>query len=207
MGLVKICGVRTEATARAARDADLVGLNFVSWSRRCISTDQACALLRWIAEEQTVAVFADQPLDEMQHILRQVPAAWVQLHGQEPPAVADALRREHKLIRSIAWGAPPLPNATSSADLFLLDHRAPGAGVPLPWNKLAADAVPRPFLLAGGLNASNVAEAIATVQPDGVDTASGAEESGEPSAAAISSFIAAARSAWAATENTKRTKH
>jgi phosphoribosylanthranilate isomerase len=125
----------------------------------------------------------------------------VQLHGTETPAAFAALPRE-ALIRAVRVRdqASFAEDAAWRAGLFLYDAFADGfggGGVAAPWPLIARHAT-RPFLLAGGLTPDNVAEAIATVRPDGVDVASGVERApGVKDRARVVAFVAAARAAAA----------
>ena len=94
------------------------------------------------------------------------------------------------------------------ASLFLCDADVAGyggGGQLAPWDVIAAGPVPRPFLLAGGLTAENVAAGIAALHPDGVDVAGGVESApGRKDPARVAAFIGAARAAFAALASAQR---
>ena len=143
----------------------------------------------------------------MQRILKETGLDLAQLHGGEPPVVLERLQgRAFKALRSTSlaeaeadaeWYADLGPSA--GPDL-LLDAYHPqaygGTGQRADWDTAAALARRYRLLLAGGLTPANVAEAIARVQPWGVDVSSGVEtEPGRKDHAAVRAFIAAARGA------------
>lgn len=208
---VKICGVTTLDDARAVLDAgaDALGLNFVPASPRCLKDR---ALARSIADlartrgALAAGVFAN---DAAAEILRTADAAGLdilQLHGDEPVALADELR-----ARSAAqlWKAArvatreDLERVASEAwpcDVLLLDARVPGhlggTGKAFDWSILNGFTRSRPLALAGGLTPENVAEAMRRVRPDWVDTASGVESApGRKDTAKTRIFVESARAA------------
>ncbi|MCW8131565.1 MAG: phosphoribosylanthranilate isomerase [Planctomycetota bacterium] len=208
---VKICGVTTLDDARAVLEAgaDALGLNFVPSSPRCLKD---AALARSIAElargrgALAVGVFANETPDAMLRTAEAAGLDVLQLHGDEPAALAADLRARSavKLWKAarIATRAD-LDRVAAEAwpcDLLLLDARVPGhlggTGQTFDWSILDGFARTRPLALAGGLNPANVAEAVRRVRPDWVDTASGVEASpGRKDAARTREFVESARAA------------
>lgn len=211
---VKICGVTTEPDARQAiaLGADAIGLNFYEGSPRCVSVGVAKAILHELPPfVVAVGVFVEVPMRqaiERLHDLRRIPI--IQWHGSShqpsdcspyhlisafPVRDAASLQAiERYLDACRACGR--LPSA------LLLDGHAPGqhggTGQTAPWHLLASFRPGVPIILAGGLNADNVAEAIRIVQPYGVDVASGVESApGRKDTEKMRRFIAHAREAAA----------
>jgi phosphoribosylanthranilate isomerase len=124
----------------------------------------------------------------------------VQLHGDEPPAYADALA--WPVLRAVALESAADTCTTWPADTtLLLDASDPvrrgGTGATIDWERAAPLARQRRIVLAGGLTPGNVAEAIATVRPFGVDVSSGVEDSpGVKSFEKVTQFLENARQAF-----------
>ena len=205
---VKICGLTTPQDAAAAIEsgADALGFNFFAGSTRYLTQATAAP---WIAElppnVEKVAILVNPSWEEATAAAAMVGITALQLHGGETP---DFCRR--LMERGIRFAkAIPVTGPDSLAKLpdfhtatLLLDSGSSrqfgGSGKTFPW-VLAQDFVrARPDLqviLAGGLTPENVAEAIATVRPFGIDVTSGVESSpGRKDHARMRDFIAAARS-------------
>ncbi len=199
---IKICGVRSVADARAcvAASADLAGLNFVGASRRCVGQDVA-AIRDALGPVTPVGVFADAALEAIERHARSLDLTWIQLHGQEPPALCAALA-PYQVIKALDHDA--LTNAerlrayAPHVSAFLVDGRVPGSG--RPWDVAAlaplvrqGRLLDRPVFVAGGLTPENVSAVINAVGPHGVDVASGIEVDGRPNSGRIAAFCLAAR--------------
>lgn len=202
---IKICGVRTEDALFAAADegADAVGFMFVRSSPRYIEPEAAYELLRllppWVS---TVGVFADHSADEFSDIEEVCPTGYAQLHGREDaklvracgPDVIKAVRFNPATIRAEldAWGV------MDEVAAVLVDGSTGGLGEALDWKALApfVESCAKPVILAGGLNPTNVAEAIRACRPWGVDVSSGVEqERGVKDPALIEAFCRAVQEA------------
>lgn len=202
--VIKICGLRTveHAIAAAEAGADMIGLNFTS-SRRQVNGAQAAAIaaaLRARSEPPPtiVGLFVNTPAATINALADEVGLDLIQLSGDETLADAAGMRRP--VLKSIRMDGSNRERAwISSGAHLLVDAHVSGAyggtGVRADWARAADLARQMPIMLAGGLNPSNVAAAIAQVRPWGVDVASGVEEGGVQSAAKIQAFIAAARGA------------
>jgi phosphoribosylanthranilate isomerase len=208
---VKICGIRDAEgmDAAVAAGADLVGFVFFPPSPRAVTPGQAAALSgRHAGGPVRVGLFVDPTDDELAGILATAPLGMIQLHGEETPARAAAIRARFGLpvMKAIGVGTErdldTVRDYAPAVDRFLFDAKPPPGG-PLPggnaqpfeWRLLAGHAFPRPWLLAGGLTPGNVAEAIRTAGAPGVDVSSGVERArGVKDPALIRAFIAAARS-------------
>jgi phosphoribosylanthranilate isomerase len=187
---VKICGITRleDALAAVEAGADLLGFNFYPKSPRCV-TPAACAeitsRLKPHAKHITlVGVFVNLPPQEVVNIIQCCGLHLAQLSGDEPPADLEILSGQaFKALRPAS--ATELEQALERypahepAPAYLVDAFRPGqyggTGQTADWRLAAALARQTPILLAGGLTAENAAEAVAQVQPWGVDVASGVE--------------------------------
>ncbi len=199
---VKICGVRRVSDARAcvAAGADLAGLNFVPSARRCVG-DDVIDVRAALGSVTAVGVFADASLDDIIARATALDLGWIQLHGQEPPALCAALSG-YQVIKALGHDALVDPDRIRAyaphVSRFLVDGRVPGSGRPWDVSTLAPRVhdgllCGRPLFVAGGLNPENVSAVIEAVGPHGVDVASGIEVDGRPDPARIAAFCAAAR--------------
>ncbi|MDR7866870.1 MAG: phosphoribosylanthranilate isomerase [Sporomusaceae bacterium] len=199
--IIKICGITTVDAACAARDAgaDLIGFVFAPGRRR-ISVDAAAVIARQVGGIARVGVFVNQPLAVVQDTARRCCLDYVQLHGGETPAYCRAVG--WPVIKAVPVGPGFDPAAAAyPAEYILLDTLVPGqaggTGLAFDWRQAGslATALPAPYLVAGGLTAANVGEAIRILSPAGVDVSGGVETAGAKDAAKIHQFVAAARAA------------
>ncbi|MCZ7459634.1 phosphoribosylanthranilate isomerase [Streptomyces sp. WMMC940] len=196
---VKVCGLRTERDVDTAVEAgaDAIGFVFAASPRR-IDAGTARRLAARVPDGVlTVGVFRDQPLDSVRALLGETGMRAVQLHGQEDLAYFDALRPDGRtLIRGVAVRGAVPRYGERGEDVLLLDAPVPGAGETWDRSGKQLPAPGRRWLLAGGLDPHNVADAVRTARPWGVDVSSGIEVSrGVKSPELITAFIAAARGA------------
>lgn len=197
---VKICGITSATDARAAVDAgaDAIGVIFAP-SRRLVDVDEAREIVAAVPDDVlVVGVFRDHLVREVLEIVDAVGLRAAQLHGSETPRTSQAVHAAVPvLIRALPAGDPSLTEIDQhGADIVLLDAPTPGAGVAFDWS-LVGDLTRRHrVLLAGGLRPDTVADAVRTVQPWGVDVASGVETSpGRKDHDAVRAFVAAAKAA------------
>ncbi|TDH60776.1 phosphoribosylanthranilate isomerase [Dankookia rubra] len=210
MTLVKICGVNDAAgfDAAVAAGADMVGFVFYPASPRAVAPEQAAALSARIAGgPERVGLFVDPDDALLEAVQAALPLDVIQLHGEETPARAAAIRARFGLPVMKALGVAEsadlarLADYAPAVDRFLLDAKPmPGAALPggnataFDWRLVAGAAVPRPWLLAGGLTPDNVAEALRQSGAPGVDVSSGVERArGVKDPARIAAFVAVAR--------------
>ncbi len=195
--VVKICGITNVEDAMAAVEAgaDALGFNFYPASPRYITPQRAQQVIAAVPGDYLrVGVFVNPTSDELFEITQQVPLDVLQLHGDACGAVS--LPKPYRIWRSMA---PQNHDATESdgAEAYLLDTPTPefgGSGQTFDWNLARS----RSFrvILAGGLHSSNVAEAIHTVKPWGVDACSRLESSpGKKNVQEVRAFVHAARAA------------
>lgn len=203
---VKICGITDAADmqAAAAAGADLVGFNFHAASPRALSPERAAQLAAGApAHLLRVALLVDAADDKIDEAIAAINPHFLQLHGRESPAQLRRLKRRvmPQLIKAISVQRPDdLAQADAyaqAADWLLLDAAAPGAGGAgraFDWRWLSDYAPPCPWLLAGGLTADNVAQAVRVTRAPMVDVASGVEDApGRKSASKMRRFVAAAK--------------
>lgn len=215
-GLVKICGLRepVHARAAAAAGANLLGFVFAPARRRITAeTARACiAAARDAAPERRIAavgVFVDASAAEMNATAQTAGLDLLQLHGDEAPALLARLHRP--VVKAIRppHGTPvhdaldlirPYQGVANAPVAYLLDGHSPGAaggtGVRADWHLAAELAGHFPLVLAGGLDPTNVADAIAIAAPIAVDVSSGVETDGIKDATKIAAFVDAARQAF-----------
>lgn len=200
---LKVCGITRLVDAERAATLGATVLGFVFWPRspRYVTPDRAAAIIATLPPGITaVGVFVDEPVDAIQKIVERTGIGAVQLHGDESPAHAGALAMP--LIRAVAVDEAAAASAAWPQPTTLLVDaidaaRRGGTGQTVDWQRAAVVARNRQIVLAGGLDADNVAEAIRTVQPFGVDVASGVEESpGIKDHGKMARFLASARRAF-----------
>lgn len=206
---MKICGLRTPADVEAAASAGAayIGLNFFPKSPRFVVTDLARALALLAPPGLAkVALTVDAGDAELDAIVAEVPLDMLQLHGHEPPARVAALRARHGLPVMKVIGLADVGDLAGIADYdavadqIMIDAKpAPGAalpggnGVAFDWRLLAGRQWKRPWMLAGGLTASNVAEAVRLTGARQVDVSSGVERApGVKDHDLVAAFVAAA---------------
>ncbi|MDZ4781054.1 MAG: phosphoribosylanthranilate isomerase [Planctomycetia bacterium] len=210
---IKICGVTSVADALEAvqAGADAIGVNFFSGSPRCVEPSRAREIAAVLPEGvQCIGVFVDPELPQLEAAVALGLHA-VQLHGDEQPALL-AHFCELPVIKAFRLGDDGLAPVRAfleqarllgcPPEMVLVDAHRPGAyggtGATADWNVVAsyAELAGPPLVLAGGLTADNVADAIRTVRPAAVDTASGVESSpGVKDAQKMQDFVQAAM--WA----------
>ncbi len=195
---VKICGITREQDARhaAARGADSIGLVFHQPSARVVELEQAIAIRRILPPFVTVtALFLDETEDWISQVVHQLRPDCLQFHGRESVEICEAWQIPY--IKAIPMGSTQDPaeyaSQYASAQGFLLDSnlsgRLGGSGDTFDWSTIPS-LLEFPVLLAGGINSSNVAEAIAQVRPWGVDVSTGVEAAkGIKDAALIDHFF------------------
>jgi phosphoribosylanthranilate isomerase len=208
---VKICGVTTpdDVAACAAAGADAVGVNFYPGSKRYVDPRASRPLLQSIPPLMAgVGVFVGMPLRQVTAMAYQLGLRGVQLHGT-PPDPADPfpfsliaafrVRDQQSLTEIDAYlatcrAAGQLPSAIL-LDAFV-EGQEGGTGRTAPWDLIAEYRPGVPVILAGGLTPDNVAEAVRTVRPAGVDVASGVESApGRKDPDLVRAFVINARAA------------
>jgi phosphoribosylanthranilate isomerase len=180
--LVKICGITRleDAEAAVALGAGAIGFIFWPQSPRAIDPERARAIAAALPPfVTTIGVFVNQAPALVNDVAARVGLGAVQLHGDERVDVLAQIERP--VVKAFAMGGSEEPDAWPARVRLLIDAHDPdqrgGTGKTVDWGRAAAIAARRPVLLAGGLNAANVGDAIRAVRPFGIDVSSGVESS------------------------------
>lgn len=210
----KICGISTPETMQAALDAGArwVGLVFFAKSPRNVSIATAAELSRMVGTgTRVVGLFVDPTDDFLDDVTGQVPLDLIQLHGSETPERVAAIRARFNLpvMKALKVGeAADLDAATAYepvVDMLLFDAKPPkgailpgGNGVAFDWSLLVGRNWQKPWMLSGGLDPANVADAIRATGAAAVDVSSGVEDApGRKSPDLIRAFLSAVTSTGA----------
>lgn len=179
---IKICGLtRTEDVHAAVQaGADALGFVFYPPSPRAIAPELAGGLLRQVAPfVSTVGLFVNEDAGRVREILQEVPLSLLQFHGDESAEYCESFGRPYIKAARVKAGFDLLKYAVSYAGAsgLLADAWVDGyggGGEAFDWD-LLPPAFPLPLILAGGLNAANIGEAVQRVRPWAVDVSSGVE--------------------------------
>lgn len=197
MTKVKLCGLSRFQDIEAVNrlKPDYIGFVFAAKSKRYVTPAQAAKLKGQLAPDiQAVGVFVNAPVEQVAALLNNGTIDIAQLHGQEDAAYIQALRQRTDKPIWQAFRVSSLADVAraeeSPADGILLDSGA-GTGNVFDWSLLRQ--VQRPYFLAGGLDGTNVTDAIRTVRPYGVDVSSGIETDGRKDPEKMAQFVAAVR--------------
>jgi phosphoribosylanthranilate isomerase len=198
---VKICGITNLDDARHAATcgADALGFVFFPGSPRCITPEAARSIIADLPPLlTTVGLFVNEATQRIRDIADFCGLDVLQLHGDEAPE--DCRLSPHRVLKALRVkdAASLLGHEQYQVAALLLDAWVAGAyggtGESFNWQLAAHVAKARPVLLAGGLTPENVAEAVRTVRPYGVDVSSGVELSpGRKDPQKVADFIAAVR--------------
>lgn len=208
----KICGLSTPdgVAAAVAGGAAHVGFVFYRKSPRAVTPAQAASLAKLVpASVGKVGLFVDDGDERLADVLGTVKLDLLQLHGHETPARVAEIRARFGLpvmkVVSVA-GAEDIAAADAYAevaDWLMFDAKPPkdradalpgGNALAFDWRLIAGRRWPRPWMLAGGLNAENLPEAVRISGARHVDVSSGVEDApGRKNLAKIAAFLAAAR--------------
>jgi phosphoribosylanthranilate isomerase len=197
---VKICGITNAADAllAVAMGAEVLGFIFAE-SKRQVTPEQAAEIIQQLPYDVTaVGVFRNHHPDQVLEIASVARLTGVQLHGQEMPGEAALLRRRVPfLVQAFAANDQRLARVDDyDVDAVLLDAPVPGSGEVFDWDLVGTLPERRRVILAGGLTAENVRDAVQAVRPWGVDVASGVEaEPGHKDPVKLRHFINAATDA------------
>ena len=206
--IVKICGLSSAETldAALAAGADMVGFVFFDPSPRNLLPEEARALVGQVQDRaQKVALTVDTDDAKLEAIVDALAPDILQLHGRETPERVRQIRSRFGIPVMKAIGissSSDLGRAevyAAAADMLLFDAKpAPEAVLPggngraFDWSILKGFAADRPWMLSGGLEASNVGEALTATGARGVDVSSGVESApGVKNPARIAAFVAA----------------
>ncbi|MCR9071409.1 MAG: phosphoribosylanthranilate isomerase [Alphaproteobacteria bacterium] len=211
--LVKICGLNTLTVVEAAVDAgaDMIGFVFYERSRRTVTPDLAEALGKDVTGVTRVALVVDATDAEIDEITGTGVIDMLQVHGKEGPDRVLELKKRTGLpvMKALKVATPADVKQAYAyvgiADHLLFDAKTPkgmkgalpgGNGISFDWNLLDGLNIDMPWMLSGGLNAENVADAIRTTGAPGVDASSGVEDKpGVKNPDRIRAFLHAAKHA------------
>ncbi|WP_404400688.1 phosphoribosylanthranilate isomerase [Pelagibacterium halotolerans] len=209
--MIKICGIKTREMAEhvVAQGADMIGFAHFEKSPRHLPLETIAALAGALSGRIETAILLVDPDDALLDLAAATGVDWLQLHGHESVArVAEAgTRTGKKILRALPIGSAEdvarVPEYHAVADRLILDAKPPqsatrpgGLGEVFDWSLLETLDPSIPFMLSGGLTIDNVADAVATVRPFGLDVSSGVERvKGEKDAGLVTEFIARARAA------------
>lgn len=200
MTKVKICGLKEQQHVRAAVEAGADAIGFVfAPSKRQISIEQAHQLAKDVpGEVLKIGVFVNPSVEELRAAVEGVPLDYVQFHGEETP---EFIRQQgYPAIKALSVRDKEDVRAAANynVDYYLFD--APGtdfkggSGHTFDWTLLEMAGIPRDkLILAGGLKADNIAEAVSLVSPYMVDVSSGVETDGIKDEVKINAFIQAVK--------------
>jgi len=210
---IKICGTTSLEDAQLAVDAGADAIGFVfAPSPRQVTIERAAAITASLpAAVEKIGVFVDATLAELEAAVQTGGLTGVQLHSGIRPEMPAQLKRRFgpdlRVLRVVHYAADAAAQAESIAadanvDAVLVDSRTAtavgGTGISFDWSAAQSlfHGARKPMVVAGGLRHENVAEAIRTLQPWGVDVVSGVESApGSKDAAKVRAFIANARAA------------
>ena len=197
---IKICGTTSveDALLAVSLGADALGFIFAESKRQVDVATVAAIVPQLPAETIAVGVFRNESAERILEIVKAAGLTGVQLHGSEGPEVAQALRNTIAFLVQVFTADDPRLERLDDypIDAVLLDSPTPGSGATFDWSQVADLPQRRRVVLAGGLNAANVAEAVERVRPWGVDVVTGVEASaGRKDPDALAAFIETAKDA------------
>ncbi len=202
MVFVKICGISDLPSLKCAVEngAKFIGLVFYPPSSRYVETEQAKILARHIPTGvKAIGLFVDPTDEELDRVIPITQLDMIQLHGSETPGRVQDIKDKYsiKIIKA-------LPVSTSEdllqveayeavADWLLFDTKTPehgGSGERFDWTLLTGRTFKKPWMLAGGINIDNIAEALSVLNPNAIDVSSGVEiDKGVKDPAKIEEFL------------------
>lgn len=202
MAKVKICGLKEEQHVQAAVEAGASWVGFMfAPSKRQISLERAAQLAKLVPSHvKKVGVFVNPTAEEVSEAVDTVGLDFVQYHGNEEAAFIKQMNFPSIKAFSIRSYEDVEKASRYEVDYYLFDapgtQFAGGSGHVFDWSLLDQLSISKDqVILAGGLNAANVADAIAQVKPFGVDVSSGVEKGGSKNSELIKEFIHAAATA------------
>ena len=213
---IKVCGITdmAEAKGAVAMGVDALGFIFTNKSPRKIEPEQAREIIRTLPPfVDAVGVFVNEAFDVVNDIMQYCKLTVVQLHGSESPQYCESI--SCRVLKTFCLGAGPADSETEPrydsyyglVSGYLLDTyhdgMAGGTGRSFDWSLVEKMRPPGPVILAGGLQADNVGEAVRTVRPFAVDVNSGVEsEPGRKDLEKLARFMEEVRKADAPADRT-----
>jgi phosphoribosylanthranilate isomerase len=203
---IKMCGIMEPEDLDLALKAGADAVGFVvevEQSRHCLSRQEACSLISRVPVfAKSVVVVSPENVDDAAMLARDTGADVLQVHGGLAPDEILALKNRinQKVVAASSPDAALARRLSRVADAVLLDTfkdgQLGGSGAVHDWKLSAAlaDELAVPVILAGGLNPSNVREAVQKVRPYAVDVSSGIETGERKDAAKMAAFVREVRS-------------
>ena len=185
---VKFCGITTmrDALGAVAAGCSAIGLNFYQNSRRRVSLASSEAIIGRIGRGvKIVAVFVDPEVEEVVSVVEKMHVDYLQFHGDEPAKFCEQFQVPYLKAQSVVEGFDfeEFSDNYHRATALMLDsstgRERGGTGTTFDWT-LWPTSTTRKIILAGGLDATNVAQAIKSTNPWAVDVASGIEKGAGP---------------------------
>lgn len=189
---IKICGITKPEQGQKIAQIGATALGFICVERspRYVTPRQIAEIIQQLSSPvDTIGVFANAQLREIEQIVTETGLSGVQLHGSESREFCQQLRKtlpsNIEIIKAFRIKTPESFTETELytdyVDTLLLDTYHPqmlgGTGQTLNWQNLSQFRPTLPWMLAGGLNPDNILDALAQLQPDGIDLSSGVEKS------------------------------
>ena len=195
---VKICGIRDIKAAKAANVADFMGFIMSDRFRRYCPPDTVKYICNKVQGPKKVGVFVDQPINEVNEIAEYCGLDMVQLHGHENIKYAEKIQKP--IIKAFRYGEDfSLEKAEAyPAEYILIDSYSKaavgGSGVSFKWREAASTIkqLKKPYIIAGGISADTLQEAIKIFNPYGIDASGAMEIEGRKSPELIRKFLSAA---------------
>jgi phosphoribosylanthranilate isomerase len=185
---IKICGINDEKSAFASIDADYIGLVFFDKSPRCISSNLAKRIIRRLnGGPKKVGLFVNQKIDSVERISKDVGLDIIQLHGDEDVRYVSDLKKiiNKPIIKAVPIKTKEDINISQEfknfCDMILFDTKSDnnlfgGTGLSFDWELLNGFKSSKEWIIAGGLNKSNIEKAIKITNAPIVDLSSGVEK-------------------------------
>ncbi len=193
--IIKFCGIRRPEDIEAVNETrpDLAGFIIVKDRRRYISPEKVCELRQKLNHSiKVVGVFIDEDIEVVAKLLHDGIIDIAQLHGNESEDYIRELksRTGAQVIKAVGIrSSEDVERAERSpADLVIVDSPGGGTGNTFDWELLKK--IKRPYILAGGINAENIEEAVEMLHPYGVDVSSGIETDGYKDKEKMKAFMA-----------------
>lgn len=198
MARVKICGIREMEAARAAGGADFMGFIMSDRFRRYCPPATVKHICNTVQGPKKVGVFVDQPINEVNAIAEYCGLDMIQLHGHESMEYAEKIQKP--IIKAFRYGEDfSLERAEAfPAEYILIDSYSKatvgGSGISFKWREAASTIkkLKKPYIIAGGISAETLQEAIKIFAPYGIDASGSMEIDGRKSPELIREFLAVA---------------
>ncbi|WP_037324799.1 phosphoribosylanthranilate isomerase [Anaerovibrio sp. RM50] len=198
MARVKICGIRDMEAARAASTADFMGFIMSDRFRRFCPPSIVKDICSMVHGVKKVGVFVDQPLDEVIKLAEYCGLDMVQLHGHESIKYAEKIQKP--IIKAFRYGEDFSVEGAEAypAEFILIDsyskNTVGGSGIAFKWREAASTIkrLKKPYIIAGGISADTLQEAITIFDPYGIDASGAMEIDGRKSPELIRKFLSAA---------------